>query len=96
MMKFKSFRNIIPALFIALKKKETPKIAKIFAAITVVYVLSPIDLIPDAIPILGMLDDLIIVPLLAFISIKLIPDHVMEDCILEAQELMVDGIPKKW
>jgi len=92
----KNFRNIIPALFIAMKKKETPLMAKIFAAITVVYALSPIDLIPDAIPIFGLMDDFIIVPILAFIAIKLIPDHVLAVCISEAQELMIDGIPRKW
>lgn len=95
-MNFKNIRNIIPTLFIAMKKKETPIIAKIFTAITVIYVLSPIDLIPDAIPILGLLDDIIIVPFLAFVAIKFIPNHVMEACISEAQELMIDGIPRKW
>lgn len=79
-----------------MKKKETPLIAKFFTVITVIYVLSPIDLIPDAIPILGLLDDIIIVPILAFIAIKFIPDHVLEACVSEAQELMIDGIPRKW
>jgi uncharacterized membrane protein YdjX (TVP38/TMEM64 family) len=91
-----NFRNVIPALFIAMKKKETPIMAKIIAAIAVIYVLSPIDLIPDAIPIFGLMDDFIIIPVLTFIASKLIPDHVMEVCVLEAQEHMKDGIPRKW
>ncbi len=96
MTDFKNVKNIIPALFIAIKKKETPLMAKIFAAITVVYALSPIDLIPDAIPVFGLMDDLVIVPILAFIAIKFIPDHILEVCVSEAQEFMVDGIPRKW
>lgn len=92
----KNFRNVIPALFIAMKKKETPIMAKILAAIAVIYVLSPIDLIPDAIPIFGLMDDFIIIPILTFIASKLIPDHVMEACVLEAQEHVKDGIPSKW
>lgn len=89
-------RNIIPALLIALKKKETPVIAKIFAAITVVYALSPIDLIPDAIPILGLIDDLIILPILAYIAIKFIPKPLMDICLLEAETLRKDGTVKRW
>ena len=52
----------IPAVFLALKEKRTPFLAKIIAAVVVVYALSPIDLIPDFIPVLGYLDDLIILP----------------------------------
>lgn len=96
MTDFKNFRNVIPALFIAMKKKETPIVAKILAAITVIYALSPIDLIPDAIPILGLLDDIVIVPILAYIAIRFIPNHVMESCVVEAQELIITGIPRKW
>ena len=91
-----NIRNIIPALLIALRKKETPVIAKIFAAITVVYALSPIDLIPDAIPILGLIDDLIILPILAFIAIKFIPKPLMDICLLEAETLRKDGTVKRW
>ncbi|MDY0318293.1 MAG: DUF1232 domain-containing protein, partial [Candidatus Izemoplasmatales bacterium] len=53
----KQLKTDIPAVFIAMKRKETPFLAKILAAITIVYALSPIDLIPDFIPILGYLDD---------------------------------------
>ena len=56
----KKLKLDIPAVYIALKKKETPIIAKVFALITVGYALSPIDLIPDFIPIIGFLDDLIL------------------------------------
>ena len=53
-------KTTIPAIFLALRDKETPLVAKIFAGITVAYALSPIDLIPDFIPILGYLDDVIL------------------------------------
>ena len=51
-------KNDIPAVFLALKDKETPLVAKIFASITVAYALSPVDLIPDFIPVLGYLDNI--------------------------------------
>ncbi|ADY50687.1 protein of unknown function DUF1232 [Pseudopedobacter saltans DSM 12145] len=71
-------QEIIPVYY-ALFDKRTPVIAKILAGLTVVYLLSPIDLIPDFIPIIGLLDDIIIVPLLISITIKLIPKSVLED-----------------
>ena len=83
-------------MFIALKKKETPLYAKVVIAITIAYALSPIDLVPDFIPVLGYLDDIIILPLLAALSIKLIPKEIMEICKLEAEGLWKDGKPKKW
>jgi len=94
--KAKALKVYIPALFLALKRRETPIMAKIVAAITVGYALSPIDIIPDFVPVLGYLDDLIILPLLAAWAIKLIPPEVMEACKAEAEELWIDGKPKKW
>jgi uncharacterized membrane protein YkvA (DUF1232 family) len=66
-------------LMIAYKDKRTPASAKILIGITVGYLLSPIDLIPDFIPIVGLLDDLIIVPALIAVSIKLIPEIVLQE-----------------
>ena len=63
----------IPAVFLALKDKKTPLIAKLFAGITVVYALSPIDLIPDFLPVIGYLDDLIILPLLVVLAFYIHP-----------------------
>ncbi|MEA5057699.1 MAG: YkvA family protein [Anaerotignum propionicum] len=75
----------IPTLFIALKDKETPFTAKILAGIVVVYALSPVDLIPDFIPVLGYLDDLIILPALIAMTVKLIPSDIMKRCREEAE-----------
>ena len=86
----------VTALFIALKKKQTPWYAKAIAGVTVAYALSPIDLIPDFIPLLGYLDDIIILPLLALAAIKLIPKELMEQCRQEAVGLWENGKPKRW
>ncbi|MGN0642888.1 MAG: YkvA family protein [Huintestinicola sp.] len=84
----------VPAIVIALHMPETPFLAKILAALTIGYAMSPIDLIPDFIPVLGYLDDLLILPGLAALTIKLIPDDVMEKCREEAVDLWQDGKPK--
>ena len=65
----KTLKKNIPAVFLALKDKETPILAKVLAGITVAYALSPIDLIPDFVPVLGYLDDVIILPLLIALTI---------------------------
>lgn len=92
----KAVKIFLPALFIAMKRKDTPVSAKILAGITVAYALSPIDIVPDFIPVLGYLDDLIILPLLASLAIRLIPKETMDDCIAEAKDLWADGKPKRW
>lgn len=92
----KKLKYDIPAVFIAMKKKETPVIAKILAGITVAYALSPIDLIPDFIPVLGYLDDVVLLPALIALTVKLVPDDVFERCRIEAENLWSDGKPKKW
>jgi uncharacterized membrane protein YkvA (DUF1232 family) len=80
--KAKHLKTEAQVLMIAYKDSLTPLRAKILISLTIGYLLSPIDLIPDFIPILGLLDDLIIVPLLITASIKLIPAIVL----LEARE----------
>ena len=92
----KQLKTDIPAVFLALKDKKTPWYAKVFAALTVAYALSPIDFIPDFIPVLGYLDDLIILPLLVMLTVKFIPDDVFEQYREKAQNLWVNGKPKKW
>lgn len=92
----KKLKTDIPAVFIALKKKETPLPAKILAMITVGYALSPIDLIPDFIPVLGYLDDIILLPFLVAWTVKLIPEEIFAECRKEAEGLWENGKPKKW
>jgi uncharacterized membrane protein YkvA (DUF1232 family) len=59
---------------------ETPRIAKVFFWLAIGYLLLPFDLIPDFIPILGQLDDVIIIPLLLYIALKITPLSVIENC----------------
>ena len=92
----KKLKTDIPALFLALKDKDTPMIAKIFAGITVVYALSPVDLVPDFIPVFGYLDDVILLPMLVALTIKFIPKDVLERNRNQAEGMWRDGKPKKW
>ena len=92
----KKLKTDIPAVFLALKEKRTPWYAKIIAVIIVVYALSPVDLIPDFIPILGYLDDVIILPALIAWCIKCIPNEVFEDCRARAQGMWGNGKQEKW
>ena len=86
----------IPAIFLALKDKDTPVIAKLFAGITVVYTLSPLDLIPDFIPVLGYLDDVILLPALVALTVKFIPEEVLERSRKLSENLWEHGKSKKW
>lgn len=92
----KKLKKDIPTIFLVLKDKETPVIAKIFATITVVYALSPIDLVPDFIPVLGYLDDVILLPALVALTIKFIPKEVLEKNRKLSENLWENGKPKKW
>lgn len=92
----KKLKTDIPTIFLALKDKDTPLIAKFFAGITVVYALSPIDLVPDFVPVLGYLDDVILLPSLVTLTIKFIPKDIMERNRVLAEDLWQNGKPKKW
>ena len=92
----KQLKTDIPAVFIAMRKKETPAAAKILAALIVAYALSPIDIIPDFIPVLGLLDDVILLPVLIALVVKLIPAELMERCRVEAEGIWNDKKPQKW
>ena len=92
----KQLKTDIPAVFLALKRRETPWGAKVLAALTIGYALSPIDLIPDFIPVLGYLDDLIILPAMVALTVKLIPAEVMAACRAEAEGMWQNGKPKRW
>ena len=83
-------------MLLALKDRRTPWYAKVFAALTVVYAFSPIDLIPDFIPILGYLDDLVILPLLVALTVKLIPKELFYEYRERAREAMTEDNPKRW
>jgi len=79
-------KESVVALYLAAKEPDTPRLAKWVIAITVAYALSPIDLIPDFIPVLGYLDDLLILPVGIWIAIRLIPDEIWYACKAKAAE----------
>ena len=65
---------------LVLRHPKTPVLAKIFLGLAIAYVLMPFDLIPDFIPVIGQLDDLVIVPLLVYVALKMIPNAVVSEC----------------
>ena len=74
----KKLKQDIPTVFLCLKDADTPFAAKLLAALTVGYALSPIDLIPDFIPVLGYLDDLILLPTMVALTIRCIPQGIWQ------------------
>jgi uncharacterized membrane protein YkvA (DUF1232 family) len=81
------------ALYLAARHPRTPWYAKLFVAGVVAYAFSPIDLIPDFVPVLGYLDDLILIPLGIAAAIKMIPPDVLAECRLRAREAAAGGKP---
>ena len=84
------------ALYLAYKDPRVPWHARLFAACVVGYAFSPIDLIPDPIPILGYLDDLVLVPLGVALVLKMIPPEILAECREKAQSVMDQGRPTNW
>ena len=89
-------KNEVLAIYFVMKHPETPLYAKIFAAIIVGYALSPIDLIPDFIPVLGYVDDAILLPLGIALVIKMIPANILAACREEAKTNPPAAKPKIW
>ena len=83
-------------VYIVMRSGQIPWYAKAIGYIIILYILSPIDIIPDFIPILGYLDDLIIIPMLVALFIRFIPSDVWKDSEELAKTLWQDGKQKKW
>ena len=79
------------ALYLAYRDPRVPWYAKLFAALVVGYAFSPIDLIPDPIPILGYLDDLILIPIGVAFAVRMIPEDVLSESRQEAREMVKRG-----
>jgi len=75
------------ALYLAYRDPRTPWYAKVFAALIVGYVFSPIDPIPDFIPGVGLLDEMVVVPIGVLVAAKMIPRDVMEECQAKSREV---------
>ena len=90
----RGLKRDVVALWIAAADPQVPLLAKIVAGAVAAYALSPIDLIPDFIPILGYLDDLLIVPLGILLAVRLIPANLMEEARAKASERSIRPISR--
>ncbi|HEY6239783.1 MAG TPA: YkvA family protein [Burkholderiales bacterium] len=88
-----ALRSETVALCFAARHPDTPWYAKLLVAGIAAYALSPIDLIPDFIPILGYLDDLVLIPLGIVLAVRLIPHPVLAECRARARALLASGRP---
>jgi uncharacterized membrane protein YkvA (DUF1232 family) len=84
------------ALYLAYRDPRTPWYAKVFVALVVGYAFSPIDLIPDPIPVLGYLDDLLLVPLGIALALRMIPPAVLDDCREQVRLATEQGNSTNW
>ena len=84
------------ALYFAAYHPGTPWYARLLAAGIAIYAVSPIDLIPDFIPVLGYLDDLVLIPLGIALVVKLVPSPVLAECRARAREALRSGRPVSW
>ena len=91
----KALKGEIHALYLAARDPRTPWHAKAIIGCVVAYALSPIDLIPDFIPVLGYLDDLLLLPMGIYLALKLIPEEVLIDARRRAAEIP-SSLPKRW
>jgi uncharacterized membrane protein YkvA (DUF1232 family) len=95
-VKSEEFKGEVYALYLASKHPRTPWYAKVLAALILGYALSPIDLIPDFIPIMGYLDDLIIIPVGVTLLIKIVPRDILEECRTKVRSDFLNKKPKNW
>jgi uncharacterized membrane protein YkvA (DUF1232 family) len=89
-----NLRVEVHALYFAVRDPRVPWYAKVFAGCIVAYALSPIDFIPDFIPILGYLDDLVLIPLGIGLALKIMPPAILADCREKARSAREK--PKSW
>jgi len=95
-IKSKKLKTEVYALYLASKHPRTPWYAKVLAGLIMGYALSPIDLIPDFIPVVGYLDDLIVIPLGIALLMKIIPRDILEECKAKAEAELSKRKPKSW
>jgi uncharacterized membrane protein YkvA (DUF1232 family) len=92
----RALKREVYALTLAARDPRTLFYAKTFAGLVVAYAFSPIDLIPDFIPVLGTVDDLILIPIGVVIAVRLIPPQVLEESRVQADALMQSEKPVSW
>jgi len=94
--KANQLKREIYTLWIAYRKPGVPWYGKAFCALVVAYAFSPIDLIPDFIPVLGYLDDLVLIPLGVALAIKMIPAEILAQARIEVQQRVDEGQKNNW
>ncbi|MFZ3073474.1 MAG: DUF1232 domain-containing protein [Thermodesulfobacteriota bacterium] len=82
----KTLKRELKTYRLVISDKRTPRLAKLTLALAIGYAMMPFDIIPDFIPIIGHMDDAVLIPLLIIIALKMIPKEVMEDCRKKAGE----------
>jgi len=92
----KDLKSQVYALYLAYRDPRVPWFAKAFGAMVLAYALSPIDLIPDFIPVIGYLDDIVLIPLGIMIAMKMIPKEIMEECKRKAVVALTSSEVKTW
>ena len=93
--KIQNLKTEVHALYLASREPRVPWYAKVLMALLIGYAICPIDLIPDFIPVLGQIDDLIIMPAGISVVVKMIPKDVMEECRRKARDEPIDT-KTKW
>jgi uncharacterized membrane protein YkvA (DUF1232 family) len=76
------------ALGLAVRHPQTPRYAKLVVAATVIYVVTPVDLVPDLLPVLGIVDDLVFIPVALAFAVRFVPRAVLADCRARAEAVM--------
>lgn len=92
----RQLKRELRAVYLAYRDPRVPWYARLFAGLVVAYAFSPIDLIPDPIPILGYLDDLVLIPLGLALALRMIPAEVMHECRGRARQEQDEGKPINW
>ncbi len=84
--KLARLKSSLWVVYLAYRHPKTPRLARVVAMVAIMYAASPIDLIPDFIPVLGHIDDIFLVPALIWIAVKLIPPEIWRECQTEAEK----------
>ena len=95
-MRVRELKVDVYALYLACRDPRVPWYAKALTGCVVAYAFSPIDLIPDPIPVLGYLDDLVLVPVGILLVRRMVPAPVLADCRARAHDVMAQGKPVNW
>jgi uncharacterized membrane protein YkvA (DUF1232 family) len=94
--KARELKKEVYVLYFAFRDKRTPCYAKAFSALVLAYAFSPIDLIPDFVPVLGYLDDLVIIPAGIAVALRMIPEKVMADARISSENHNRGSKPLGW